>query len=114
MRTSKHLSYFACRKDLALIMHKLAIVRFWGLTAKRDWARLTLDRLDALAPGSAATTHGGAAGHIDDAAEHYNFFYPYVTTGTAHRLQRRLRLARWWCMSSCDACFSVCFAAELV
>ena len=34
-------------------MHKQPIVRLWGLTAQRGWARIILDRLDALAHGSA-------------------------------------------------------------
>ena len=70
VRALKHLSYFACRKDHAFEMHKQSIVRLWGLTAQRGWARLILDRLDALVHGSVATTHGNAAGHVDDAAEH--------------------------------------------
>ena len=64
-------------------MHKQSIVRLWGLTAQRGWPRLILDRPDALAHGSAATTHGNAAGHVDDAAEHYNFFNPDHGKGTA-------------------------------
>ena len=65
-------------------MHKQSIIRFWGLTAQRGWARLILDRLDALGHGSAATTHGNAAGRFDDAAGHYNFFYPDHGNGTAN------------------------------
>ena len=83
-RALKHLSYFACRKDHAFEMHKQSIIRFWGLTAQRGWARLILDRLDALGHGSAATTHGNAAGRFDDAAGHYNFFYPDHGNGTAN------------------------------
>jgi hypothetical protein len=45
-----------------------------GLPAQRGWARLILDCLDALVRGSAATTHGEDAGHVDDAAGHYKFF----------------------------------------
>jgi hypothetical protein len=70
VRALKHLSYFAGRKDHAFEMHKQSIMRFWGLTAQRGWARLILGRLGALAHGSAATTHGNAAGHVDDTAEH--------------------------------------------
>jgi hypothetical protein len=65
-------------------MEKQSIMRFWDLTAQRGWACLILDRLDALVHGSAATTHGNAAGHVDDAAEHYNFLYPDHENGTAN------------------------------
>ena len=65
-------------------MHKQSIVRLWGLTAQRGWARLILDHLDALVHGSAATTQGNAAGYVDDAAEHYNFFNPDHWKGTTN------------------------------
>ena len=84
VRALKHLSYFACRKDNAFEMHKQSIVRLWGLTAQRGLARLILDRLDALVHGSAATTQGNAAGYVDDAAEHYNFFNPDHGKGAAN------------------------------
>jgi hypothetical protein len=45
----KYLSYFARRKDHAFEMHMQSLVRFWGLTAQRGWARLILLRLDAIA-----------------------------------------------------------------
>ena len=80
----KHLSYFACRKDHAFEMRKLSIVPLWGLTAQRGWARLILDRLDALVHDSAATTHGRASSHADDAAEHHNYFFSDRGKGTAH------------------------------
>ena len=35
-----------------------------------------LDRLGALAHVPETTTHGNAAGHVDEAAEHYDLFYP--------------------------------------
>ena len=65
-------------------MHKKYIIRFWRLTTQRGWAHLILDRLGALVHGSSATTHGNAAGHVDDAAEHYDFFYPDHGNGTAN------------------------------
>ena len=82
--TLKHLSYFACRKHHALEVHKRSILRLWSLTAQQGWARLILDRLDALAHGSAATTHEKAPGRFDDAAEHYNIIYPGHGNGTAN------------------------------
>jgi hypothetical protein len=81
VRALKHLSYFACRKDRACEMHKQPIIRLQGLTAQRGWPCLIPDRLDALV--SAAPTHGNAAGHVDDAAENYNFFSPDHGNGTA-------------------------------
>ena len=55
-------------------MHKQSIVRLWGLI---------LDRPDALTHASAATTHGNTAGHVDDAAGHYDFFNSDRGKGTA-------------------------------
>jgi hypothetical protein len=78
VQAMKHLSYSACRNDLAFGIPKHPIMRLWGLIAQRSWARLVLDRLDALAHGSAATTHINAAGHVDDAAEHFKFLYAAV------------------------------------
>jgi len=52
------------------------ILRFWGLTAQQGYARLALDRLVYLLYKSAASTRGNAAGHIGDAAEHFNFANP--------------------------------------
>jgi hypothetical protein len=74
VRALKDLSYFACKKDHAIEMHKQPHHALLGSYSQRGWARLILDRLDALAHGSAATTRGNAAGHVGDAAEHYNFF----------------------------------------
>jgi hypothetical protein len=54
VRALTHLSYFACRKDHALEMNKQSAMR------------LILGRLGALVRGSAATTHGNAAGNVDD------------------------------------------------
>jgi hypothetical protein len=79
--TLKHLSYFACRKDHAFEMHKQSMMRFWRLTAQRGWARLILYRPDALAHCSAATMHGNASGHVDDAAENIKTSYT-LATGT--------------------------------
>ena len=60
VRALKSLSYFACRKGHAFEMHMQSIIRLGGLTAQRGWVRLILNRLDALANGSAATTNENA------------------------------------------------------
>jgi hypothetical protein len=84
-RALKHLFYFACRKDHTFEIHKQSIMRFWSLTAQRGWARLILERLDALAHSSAATTYARkCCRSCGDAAEHYNFFYPDHGNSTAN------------------------------
>jgi hypothetical protein len=70
--------------DIMGEIQKQSIICLWGLTAQRGWARLIHDRLDALVHNSVAPTHGNAAGHVDDAAEHNNFFYPDHGNGTAN------------------------------
>ena len=60
----QHLTYFTCRKDLAITLRKQFIVYFWGITVQRGWARLILDRLGAPVHGSAASARENAAGHV--------------------------------------------------
>jgi hypothetical protein len=53
----------------ALALCKQKILRFWGLTAQRGWARLTLDR---FSPGdsTAATREPDSVSH-----EHHTFSF---------------------------------------
>ena len=48
MKAIKYLTYFDIKLQDALALHKQAVLRFWGLTAQRGWARLVLDCLGGL------------------------------------------------------------------
>jgi hypothetical protein len=67
----------------ALTTCKQKILRFWGLTVQRGWARLILNRLHdlVLSPGdpTAATREPDSASH-----EHHTFFFPDTWRGTAN------------------------------
>jgi hypothetical protein len=67
----------------ALALCKQKILRFWGLTAQRGWARLILGRFHdfVLSPGdpTAAMREPDSASH-----EHRNFFFPNTWHGTAN------------------------------
>jgi hypothetical protein len=58
------------------------ILRFWGLTGQRGWARLILDRLHGL-----ALSPGDSKGSVFDpytvAHEHHSFFFPDNGHGAA-------------------------------
>jgi hypothetical protein len=61
--------------EQALAFSKQNILRFWGLTGQRGWARLILDRLHdlILPPGDSkgSTLDPGTVAH-----EHHSFFFP--------------------------------------
>jgi hypothetical protein len=66
-----------------LALCKQKILRFWGLTAERGWARLILGRFHdlALSPGNstAATREPDSVSH-----EHHTIFFPVTGRGTAN------------------------------
>jgi hypothetical protein len=68
-------------KDLAFSKQK--ILRFWGLTGQRGWARLILDRLHdiVLPPGD---SKGSALDPDTVAHEHHSFFIPDSGHGAAN------------------------------
>jgi len=43
VKAIKYLSYFDIKLQDALALHKQAVLRLWGLTAQRGWARLILN-----------------------------------------------------------------------
>ena len=90
--SKKHPSYYAYRKGHTSALHRQPIVRFWDLTAQRGWAPLVLDHLSALVYGSAASARENSAGHVDDAAEHYNSPYPDHRTGATNSADFELEL----------------------
>ena len=61
--------------EQALAFSKQKILRFWGLTGQRGWARLILDRLHDL-----AVSPDDSKGIVFDpdtvAHEHQSFFFP--------------------------------------
>jgi hypothetical protein len=61
---------------LAFSKQKKKILRFWGLTGQRGWARLILDRLQnlVLSPGD---SKGSTLDPDTVAHEHQSFFFPY-------------------------------------
>jgi hypothetical protein len=69
--------------EQALAFSKRKILRFWGLTGQRSWARLILDRLHdlALSPGDSkgSTLYPETVAH-----EHHNFFFPDNGHGAAN------------------------------
>jgi hypothetical protein len=62
---------------------KQKILRFWGLTGQRGWARLILDRLHdlVLSPGDfkGSTLDTGTVAH-----EHHSFLFPDNRHGAAN------------------------------
>ena len=69
--------------EQTLAFSEQKILRFWGLTGQRGWARLILDRfLDlVLSPGdsTAATREPDSVSH-----ERHTFFFPDTGRGTAN------------------------------
>ena len=57
---------------MSLAKHK--IIRFWGLTAQRGWARLSLDRRLGLVVSPAELPHATARDPDQDASDHFIFF----------------------------------------
>jgi hypothetical protein len=68
---------------MALAFSKQKILRFWGLTGQRGWARLILDRLHdlVLSPGD---FKGGALDPDTVAHEHHSIFFPDNGHGAAN------------------------------
>jgi hypothetical protein len=69
--------------EQSLAFSKQKILRFWGITGQRGWARLILDRLHelALSPGDSkgSTLDLGTVAH-----EHHSFFCPDNGHGAAN------------------------------
>jgi hypothetical protein len=74
--------------EQALTFSKQNILRFWGLSGQRGWARLILDRLhDLVLPPY--DSKGSTLDPDTVAHEHHSFFFPVNGHGAA-----RLRLAQ--------------------
>ena len=75
VKAIKYLSYFNIKPQDALALHKQAVLRLWGLTAQRGWARLILNRLRSLV--MLAEPPDAPEGDPDaDAHDLHNFFFP--------------------------------------
>ena len=75
VKATKYLSYFNIKPQGALALHKQAVLRLWGLTAQRGWARLILNRLRSLV--MLAEPPDAPEGDPDaDAHDLHNFFFP--------------------------------------
>ena len=83
VNAARVLSFWKIPPKHALALCKQKILRFWGLTAQRGWARLILDRFHdlVLSPGdpTAATHEPDSVSH-----EHHTFFFPDSGHGTAN------------------------------
>jgi hypothetical protein len=75
------LSSWKMNPEQALASSKQKILRFWGLTGQRGWARLIMDRLHdlALSPGD---SKGSTLDPDTVAHEHHSFFFPDNGHGT--------------------------------
>ena len=69
------MSFWHMSPEQALAFSKQKILRFWGLTGQRGWARLILDRFHDLVL-SPDGTKGTARDPDADAHEQHNFFFP--------------------------------------
>jgi hypothetical protein len=69
--------------EQALAFSKKRILRFWGLTGQRGWARLILDRLHDLVL-STDDSKGSTLDPDTVAHEHHNFFFPDNGNGAAN------------------------------
>jgi hypothetical protein len=69
------LSFWKMSPEQALAFSKQKVVRFWGLTEQRGWARLILGRLhDLVLPPS--DSKGSTLDSDTVAHEHQSFFFP--------------------------------------
>jgi hypothetical protein len=75
VEAARLLSFWKISPDEALAFSKQKILRFWGLTEQRGWARLILDRFHDLV---SAPDHskGGTLDPSTVAHEHHSFFFP--------------------------------------
>jgi hypothetical protein len=77
------LSFWKMSPKQALAFSKQKVLRFWGLTGKRAWARLILDHLHdlVLSPGDfkGSTLDPGTVAH-----EHHKFLFPDSGNGAAN------------------------------
>ena len=80
VKAIKYLSYFDINLQDALALHKQDILRLWGLTAQRGWARLILNRLRGLVV--LAEPPDAPEGDPDaDAHDHRSFCFPLALKG---------------------------------
>ena len=83
VNAARVLSFWEMPPKHALALCKQKILRFWGLTAQRGWARLILDRFHdlVLIPGNpSATTHDSDSVSHD----HHTYFFPDSGRGAAN------------------------------
>jgi hypothetical protein len=76
-------SFWKMSPEQALAFSEQKILRFWGLTGQRGWARLILDRLHdlVLSPGD---SKGKTLDPDTVAHEHCSFFFPDNGHGSAN------------------------------
>ena len=77
------LSFWKMSPEQALAFSKQKILRFWGLTGQRGWARLILDRLHDLVL-SPDDSKGSTLDPDTVAHEHHSFFFPDNGHGAAN------------------------------
>jgi hypothetical protein len=77
------LSFWEMSPEQSLAFSKQKILRFWGLTGKRGWARLILDRLHDLVL-SPDDSKGSTLDPDTAAHEHHSFFFPDNKQGAAN------------------------------
>ena len=84
------LSFWKMSPEQALAFSKQKILRFWGLTGQRGWARLILDRLHDLVL-SPDDSKGSTLDPDTVAHEHHSFFFPDNGHGAANAAGYRWR-----------------------
>jgi hypothetical protein len=82
LAAARLLSFWEMSPEKDLAFSKQKILRFWGLTGQRGWARLILDRLHdlVLPPGD---SKGSTLDPDTVAHEHHSFFIPDNGHGAA-------------------------------
>jgi hypothetical protein len=81
--TARLLIIWKMSPEKALAFSKQKILRFWGLTGKRGWARLILDRLHDLVL-SPNDSKGSTLDPDTVAHEPHSFFFPDNGLGAAN------------------------------
>ena len=75
VQAARLMNFYHMSRDQAMALAKKNLLRFWGLTAQRGWARLILGRCQVLvvAPAEPGTT---ARGPGEAASDHFNHVTP--------------------------------------
>jgi hypothetical protein len=83
VNAARVLSFWEMPPKHALALCKQKILRFWGLTAQRGWARLILDRFHDLV---LLPDNPSATAHDSDSVsyEHHTYFFPDCGRGAAN------------------------------